>query len=62
MSFDWDSRKAKANLAKFKRRHKVDVVEISCLAGTGLDKLRKELLKRVTAWRGREKLSPAAGA
>jgi GTP-binding protein len=53
---------AKANLAKFKRRHKVDVVEISCLAGSGLDKLRKELLKRVTAWRGREKLSPAAGA
>ena len=53
---------AKANLAKFKRRHKVDVVEISCLAGSGLDKLRKELLKRVTAWRGREKLSPAVGA
>ena len=33
-------------LAKFKRRHKVPVVEISCLEQTGLDKLRRELLKR----------------
>lgn len=57
-----DLEAAKANLAKFKRRHKVDVVEISCSAGTGLDKLKKELLKRVTKWRASEKLSPAAGA
>ncbi|HWA11022.1 MAG TPA: GTPase ObgE [Opitutaceae bacterium] len=53
---------AKANLAKFRRRHRVDIVEISCLAGTGLEKLKKELLKRVTGLRRREKLSPAAGA
>ena len=55
-----DLPEAKANLAKFKRRHKVDVVEISCLTGAGLDKLKKELLKRVTRLRGHEKLSPAA--
>lgn len=57
-----DLEAAKANLAKFKRRHKVDVVEISCASGAGLDKLKKELLKRVTKWRASEKLSPAAGA
>ena len=57
-----DLEAARANLVKFKRRHKVDVVEISCAAGTGLDKLKKELLKRVTKWRASEKLSPAAGA
>ena len=39
---------AAANLAKFKRRHKVDVVEISCLDQTGLEGLKKELLKRVS--------------
>jgi len=51
---------AKANLAKFKRRHPVDTIEISCLAGTGLEKLKKELLKRVTKFRGREKMSPVS--
>jgi len=44
-------------LTKFKRRHKVDVVEMSCLSGEGLDKLKKELLKRVTSLRKREKKS-----
>ena len=53
---------AVANLPKFKRRHKVDVVEISCLEGSGLVKLRKELFKRVKALRRREKVSPAAPA
>ncbi|MFI5357779.1 MAG: GTPase ObgE [Opitutales bacterium] len=47
-------------LAKFKRRYKVDLVEISCLRGAGLDRLKKELLKRVTTLRAREKLSPRA--
>jgi GTP-binding protein len=55
-----DLPEAKAWLAKFKRRHKVDVVEVSCLKGDGLDALRKELLKRVTAFRRREKMSPQA--
>jgi GTP-binding protein len=55
-----DLPESRANLVKFQRRHKVDVVEISCLAGTGLEKLKKELLKRVTSLRRREKLSPAA--
>ena len=36
---------AAANLAKFKRRHKVDAVEISCLQGEGLERLKKELAK-----------------
>jgi GTP-binding protein len=50
------------NLKRFKRRYKVDVVEISCLEGAGLDKLKKELLKRVSALRRKEKVSPAAAA
>ena len=32
---------AAANLAKFKRRYKVDALEISCLEGTGLEALRR---------------------
>jgi GTP-binding protein len=55
-----DLEAAGANLAKFKRRHKVDIVEISCLTGVGLEKLKKELLKRVTRLRSHEKMSPAA--
>ena len=53
-----DDPEAKTHLAKFKRRYKtVDVVEISCLTGDGLDKLKKELLKRVTKLRSSEKVS-----
>jgi GTP-binding protein len=57
-----DIESAAANLAKFKRRNRVDIVEISCLEGTGLDRLKKELLKRVTAFRRKEKDSQAAAA
>jgi GTP-binding protein len=58
-----DKPEAAAQLAKFKRRHKtVDVLEISCLTGAGLPQLKKELLKRVTALRKREKLSPPPAA
>jgi GTP-binding protein len=53
---------AAENLAKFKRRYKVDAVEISCLEGAGLERLKKELLKRVTLLRRKEKVSPAAAA
>jgi GTPase len=54
-----DQEAAAGHLAKFQRRFKtVDVVEISCLTGDGVGKLTKELLKRVTAWRAREKVSP----
>jgi GTP-binding protein len=53
---------AAANLARFKRRHKVDAVEISCLEGTGLERLKRELFKRVAAFRRKEKESPAAAA
>ena len=53
---------AVANLKRFKRRFKVDVVEISCLEGAGLDRLKKELLKRVTILRRKEKVSPATSA
>lgn len=55
-----DLKSGKANLTKFKRRHKVDVVSISCLDGSGLDALKKELLKRVGRLRTREKKSPVA--
>jgi GTP-binding protein len=57
-----DLPEAAGNLAKFKKRNKVDVVQISCLEGTGLERLKKELLKRVTRLRAKEKVSPAAAA
>jgi GTP-binding protein len=53
---------AAANLAKFKRRYRVDTMEISCTEGTGLEQLKKELLKRVTVFRRKEKVSPEAAA
>lgn len=46
-----DLEAAAANLRKFKRARKVDVVGISCATGDGLDTLRAELLKRVLALR-----------
>jgi GTPase len=58
-----DVPEAAAHLAKFKRRYKTaDVMEISCQTGAGLEKLKKELLKRVTKLRAREKVSPASAA
>ncbi len=54
---------AAAHLAKFRRRYKsADVLEISCLTGQGLDKLKKELLKRVGKFRAAEKASRASAA
>ncbi|HTQ29607.1 MAG TPA: GTPase ObgE [Opitutaceae bacterium] len=51
-----DVESAPAQLAKFKRRHpKVPLVQISCLTGEGLDRLKRELLKRVAALRRGEK-------
>ncbi|HTB81323.1 MAG TPA: GTPase ObgE [Opitutaceae bacterium] len=51
-----DIESARDHLAKFKRRYpKVPLVQISCLTGGGLDKLKKELLKRVEALRRSEK-------
>jgi GTP-binding protein len=47
---------AAANLAKFKRRYKVPILEISCLTGAGLEQLKKNLLKRVIALRGSDKI------
>jgi GTPase len=47
-----DLPEAKAHLAKFKRSNKVPVFEISCQTGAGLDRLKKELVKRVV---GRKK-------
>ncbi len=38
---------AAANLRAFRRRHKVDVMEISCAEAAGLTELRLELLQRV---------------
>ncbi len=53
---------AAENLRKFKSRYKVDTVKISCLEGSGLEDLRRELLKRVVALRRKEKSSQAAAA
>ena len=58
-----DVPEAQAQLAKFKKRYKtVDVIEISCLSGEGIEKLKKELLKRVTKHRAQEKASLAKGS
>jgi len=38
---------SKANLAAFKRRHKVPVIQISCLTRAGLDRLGRDLLRQV---------------
>ena len=51
---------ARENLAKFRRRHKVDVLQISCLSGTGLEKLKDELRRRVRKIRPAAKKSPSA--
>jgi GTPase len=58
-----DLPEAAAYLAKFKRRYKsADVLEISCATGAGLEKLKKELLKRVGKFRRVEKASLASSA
>ena len=58
-----DMPEAAAQLVKFKKRHKtVELVEISCLTGVGLEKLKKELLKRVARFRRKEKASLASEA
>lgn len=44
------------NLKKFKRRHKVDVVEISCATGDGLEELKTALRKRVIKHGGKPRL------
>jgi len=53
---------AKANLAKFRRRHRVVVIEASCITGSGLPELKKELLKRARPAGGQEKKSPSPPA
>ncbi|HRE04515.1 MAG TPA: GTPase ObgE [Opitutaceae bacterium] len=42
-----DLPEAASHLAKFKRRHKVDILPISCIEGEGLEALKLELRKRV---------------
>ena len=51
---------AAANLAKFRRRHRLKIIGVSCVTGTGLPELRNELLKRVRVLRAREKKSPSS--
>jgi Obg family GTPase CgtA len=51
---------AKANLTKFRRRHKVDILTISCVTGDGLDELKEELRRRVRAKRPAAIKKPAA--
>lgn len=45
---------AKAKLTKFKKKHKVTTVEISCTEGKGLDKLKAALMKKVIALKGED--------
>jgi GTP-binding protein len=52
-----------AHLAKFKKRYKTaEVMQISCRSGEGLEGLKKQLLKRVTTLRAKEKISPRPAA
>jgi len=46
-----DLPEARAHLAKFKRRNKVAIAEISCVSGMGLDRLKTELRKRIMSLR-----------
>ncbi len=57
-----DLESAAANLTKFKKKYKVDVLKISCLTGEGLPELKKQLLRRVRADRPKAvpKVSPTA--
>ena len=54
-----DLPEAAAKLARFKRRRRTVVMEISCLTGAGIPELQRELSKRVRALRIREKESPS---
>lgn len=47
-----DLPEAKPNLAKFKRRHKVSIVPISCTEHTALGRLKETLRRKVIALRG----------
>jgi GTP-binding protein len=49
-----DLPEARAHLAKFRRRNKVAVVEISCVSGEGLERLKSELRKRILSHRLKE--------
>lgn len=44
-----DLEESAANLVKFRRRYKVDLVTISCISGEGLDELKEVVYKRVRA-------------
>jgi GTP-binding protein len=57
-----DLPEAAAHLARYRRRHRGRVFEISCVTGDGLPDLKKELLKRVLDLRAREKKSPSPTA
>lgn len=58
-----DLPEAAAWLAKFRRRYRtVDAIEISCLTGAGVDRLKRELWKRAGRLRPKGKASPAAVA
>lgn len=51
---------AAANFTKFRRRHKADVLKISCVTGEGLDELKESLYKRVLAQRPAAQTDTAA--
>lgn len=47
---------ATAHLARFRRRHRIPVMPVSCISGAGLPELKKELLKRAGSQSPREKM------
>ena len=44
-----DLESAAANLVKFRRKYKTDLVKISCVSGEGLEELKELLYKGVRA-------------
>lgn len=54
-----DLPEAAENLKRFRKKFRVDVLEVSCLTGAGIEELKRELLERV---RGRKKPARSARA
>jgi GTP-binding protein len=54
-----DEEAAVKNLPKFRRRHRVGLMQISCLTEEGIPELKTKLLQSVTKLRRAEKISPA---
>jgi GTP-binding protein len=53
-----DLPEAKKNLTAFKKKHKVDILKISCLTGEGLEELKQAIRARVIKHGGKPRVMP----